>query len=78
MGFTKAKSWTRTTNATMLTHQEATAAFHGPEKLGLDTVQLGEEFLSCNVDTLGGRVSLGQSTIQFGNQSLLGQVEVLG
>ena len=78
MGFTKAKSWTRTTNATMLTHQEATAPSHGPEKLGLDTVRLGEEFLSCNADTLGGQVSLGQGTIQFGNQSLLGQVEVLG
>ena len=42
MGFTKAKSQTRTTNATMLTHQEATAPSHEPEKLGLDTVQLGE------------------------------------
>ena len=36
MGFTKAKSRTRTANATMLTHQEATAPSHEPEKLKLE------------------------------------------
>ena len=80
MGVTKAKRWTRTINATMLTHQEATASSHGPDKLGQDPVRLGEESLYFNVgDTIGGQdVFLGQGTIQFGNQSLLGQVEVLG
>lgn len=80
MGFTKAKSRTRTTNATMLTHQEATAASHGPEKLGLDTVQLGEgNILCCGVGgALDSReVSWGRDAIQSSSKSLLKQVEVL-
>ena len=80
MGFTKAKSWTRTTNATMLTHQEATAPSHGPEKLGLDTVRLGEGRIPCC--GMGGaldnwEVSWGRDAIQSSSKSLLKQVEVL-
>lgn len=80
MGFTKAKSWTRTTNATMLTHQEATAASHGLEKLGLDTVRLGEGHIPCCEvgSVLDNReVSWDRDAIQSSSKSLLKQVEVL-
>ena len=74
MGSTKAKSWTRTTNATMLTHQEATASSHGLEKLGLDTVQLGEGHITPQGVCGGlhiGELSLDQDAIQPSNKSLL-------
>lgn len=65
----------------MITHQGVTASPHRAEKLGLDTGQLGKGYIPCRSmhGVLGnGELSLGQGTIQFGNQSLLGQVEVLG
>ena len=80
MGFTKAKSRTRAANATMITHQEATASSHGPEKLGLDTVQLGEEHTPCcGVGSVldNREVSWGRDAIQSSSKSLLKQVEVL-
>lgn len=80
MGFTKAKSRTRIANATMLTHQEATASSHGPEKLGLDTVQLGEGCIPRRSirSVLGNRdLFLGQDIIQASNKSLLEWGEVL-
>lgn len=64
----------------MLTPQEATASSHEPEKLGLDTVQLGEGHIPCC--GVGGaldnrEVSWGRDAIQSNSKSLLKQVEGL-
>lgn len=80
MGSTKAKSRTRTTNATMLTHQEATASSHEPENLSLDTVQLGEGHIPCC--GVGGaldnrEMSWCQDAIQASNKGLLEWGEML-
>ena len=64
----------------MLTHQEATASSHGPEKLSLDTVQLGEGHITPQGVCGGlyiGELSLDQDAIQINSKSLPGMGEVL-
>ena len=63
MGFTKAKSQTRTTNTTMTTHQETTASSHEPEKLKLEPTK--ENILKALQEESNGRLTKDERADKF-------------
>ena len=81
MPLAKPKSRRRSAHTTMITHPKRAASLHEPETPSLEAGQLGRGnmlFRSIGSVLDGQEVFLDQNAIQFGNRSLLGQVEVLG
>ena len=81
MPLTKVTSRSSPANTAMITYQESTALLHEPGTPSLDAVHLRKGHMPPR--SIGGAMDsrkafLGQDAIQFGNRSLLGQVEVLG
>ena len=62
MGFTKAKSQTRTTNTTMTTHQEGTASSHEPEQPNLEPTK---ERIVEALRSAGGRLTKSELVNKF-------------